>query len=421
MSSDIDPCLRVDDHYKEKGCTMSQESRSAVTSLQKPIPKRIAEELPVITADGFFGLDELHKYFTQDVKKAVSQERYRDGVVALDFSAVETWDIAALLWLVVALDYYSKDQSLNFALRLPEEGTESADFLRRWDFFSALKNLRDDPESLLVDEQVGYFAQRPRTFYGSTREEPDELLRYLLSQDLVRIRNLADVRRPRQFRSISSWLTAECRNVFIESGMGFFLHERCKLPRPKASLFAKEIANEGVLNVQQHPNASVGMASICVSKENDTLVLAIADNGDPIPETIYPHYRWYQRHLGQPGAKELPLTYPRRSFDLDQRRDIIKHATQAGTSRKNMTLRAATDYGEWTKEMDDIGMGLYYVRRDTTDVFHGELLIVADGVSVTFNTHPDGNDPDVWTHCNGYDFPWPGNLLRISIPLTPKF
>ncbi len=402
------------DRDEEEVCGMKGEGESTGTARQPlqqpPIPRHISTELPVDIKNGFFGLEQLHDFFKNVVEKALrsrarpwslralaSRKTRNKAAILLDFSAVKTWDIAAVLWLVVALDHYIEERGLNFILRLPEPGTKSAEFLVRWNFFGALKNLR--PELLRVERQDSYLSQSGDRWQQG---EPDDLLRYLLSQDLARIRNLADVRRPRDFRSINSWLTGECRDVFIESRIGFFLYERCGIPKPEANLFAKEIVNEAVLNIQRHPKATMGMVSLSLLEEKQTLVLAVADNGEQIPKTIDPHYVWSWRQRNGRSARRIA--------------HIINDATQAATSR----LLAG---GRSSETIRNICMGLYYVRRDTTrpEVFAGELLVATDGVCVKFNTPPDDNGtityrPDV----EAYDFPWRGNLLRVSIPLTQR-
>jgi hypothetical protein len=115
------------------------------------------------------------------------------------------WDIAAVLWLVVALDHYRRNAGMSIRLRLQEgrsamserdrhDFDKSADFLRRWRFDRGLQNIDADVSNILVPEQRGYFdPPDPRRFYLAARE-PDEsgLLQSLMSRRLTEIRCLSD-------------------------------------------------------------------------------------------------------------------------------------------------------------------------------------------------------------------------------------
>ena len=91
----------------------------------------------------------------------------------MDFSGVRVWDIAALLWLVVGLDHYRRHLGISFKLSLPEGRTgmsaddreafdRSADYLRRWRFDRALRNIDVDVSRLLVREQENISIHRSR-------------------------------------------------------------------------------------------------------------------------------------------------------------------------------------------------------------------------------------------------------------------
>ena len=123
----------------------------------------------------------------------------------LDFSRVRVWDIAALLWLVVALDHYKRNSGLSFLLRLPvshpgmrhedrDDFDQSADYLRRWRFDVGLSNIDADVDNLLVPEQKGYFNPPvPRRFYVASRVKDEfSLLQHLISRSLAEIRCLSD-------------------------------------------------------------------------------------------------------------------------------------------------------------------------------------------------------------------------------------
>ena len=142
------------------------------------------EKLTAPTTYGFFGLNELHTFFREKIS---SYYIANDDInVVLDFSNVIYWDISALLWMVVALDHFQKMSSIDgkkfeFQLLLSqpsksvnntEDMTErdkgllkGADYLRRWKFFDALRNLNDDPSIYFIDEQKSYIDCDPIKYF----------------------------------------------------------------------------------------------------------------------------------------------------------------------------------------------------------------------------------------------------------------
>ena len=60
----------------------------------------------VPTEQGNFGLDELHSFF--QVFHNLFLNSAAEKPFLIDFSKVTFWDISALLWSVIALDYYIK-------------------------------------------------------------------------------------------------------------------------------------------------------------------------------------------------------------------------------------------------------------------------------------------------------------------------
>src|SRR5205085_3316537 len=105
---------------------------------------------------GFFGLSALRQFASTALEP---YSKIQDDVkFILDFSLVRVWDIAALLWLTVGLNHY-RQKGFQFLLRLPEPHrglstedcdaiTKSADYLRRWRFDVALRNVHADPTQL---------------------------------------------------------------------------------------------------------------------------------------------------------------------------------------------------------------------------------------------------------------------------------
>jgi hypothetical protein len=153
------------------------------------------------------------------------------------------------------------------------------------------------------------------------------------------------------------------------------------------------------MNVQEHPNATIGLVAISVLGASKELILAVADNGDSIPSTIFGRYL---REHPTCSAAESPAAarYEPSSLSREARADITDFATQPGVSRKDDRLA------------DQTGMGLTYIKQDTIKTFCGKLRILTDSVSLRYS--PDASDQpeqENWPHR------WRGNLLRIAIPL----
>lgn len=360
---------------------------------------------------GFFGLSHL-RAFGAGAVDPYAQAQVEQPLI-LDFSLVKVWDIAALLWLVIALQHY-RQAGVSFRLKLPEgdpekhktsdrdEYDKSADYLRRWAFRNALLNLSPDPETLLVPEQQAYFSPpEPRRFYKE-RSQADEtgVLQSLISRRLVHIRNLAGP--PRSGKSsISNDRITECIADFQSARMGDILHVQCGINKRDADLFAEHLLTEALLNVREHPNASIGLIALSTLGAVNQLVLAVADNGDSIPSTIFPAYCADHLEMVNRGS----VRYNKDLLAPAQRAELIHYATQPGVTRKIPFL----------DKSKQIGMGLTYIREDTVNTFKGRLRIVADNVIVTYE--PDSSDPFTWRE---WGHSWKGNLLRITIPLSPS-
>jgi hypothetical protein len=350
---------------------------------------------------GFFGLTELEAFSRLSVEPYVKATPA--ATLVMDFSGVRMWDIAALLWLVVGLDHYRRDAGLSFKLRLPEgkpgmsdesrsKLDRSADFLRRWRFDEALRNIESDISRILVPEQRSYFdPPEPRRFYLPSKAiDQNRLLQSLLSRRLTEIRNLAD---PSFTGSapIAPENISQCIREFQAERMGDILAAQCGIERRTADLFADHLLTEALLNIQEHPNATIGMLSISVLGGQE-LILSVVDNGDSIPSTIF------ERYAKEEGSD---VSYVKANFDVKKIGVITDFATQPGVTRKT---------GHLTEKA---GMGLTYIKEDTLKVFGGALSIISDGAKVFYKGRNCEPVISEWPHA------WRGNLLRIAIQL-PK-
>lgn len=350
---------------------------------------------------GFFGLSELREFNQNLIEPFAS--RFPTETAILDFSEVRVWDIAALLWLSVGLHYYKRQVGLSFLLRLPDGKSSaspssrdaldrSADYLRRWRFDRALQNIDPDVNKLLVPEQQDYFRGPRRYFLAATAQTEEGLLQSLISRKLAEIRHLSD---PTFTGStpISPERITQCIKEFQAERIGDILTAQCQIEKRTADLFSDHLLTEALLNVKEHPNASIGMVAISTLGNGRKLVICVVDNGSSIPQTIF------QAYAQQPSSATSPAHYDRQQTPLSERARIADFATKEGVTRKT------------GPEAEDAGMGLTYIKRDSVNTFGGQLMILTDSLRLTYESDAEAPPAaEEWPHA------WPGNLLRISIP-----
>ena len=356
---------------------------------------------------GFFGLTELETFTKLNVDPYAKAKS--EATLILDFSTVRLWDIAAIVWMVVALDHYRRNAGLSFLLRLPEERpgmsvsdrddfARSADYLRRWRFDRGLQNIDADVANILVPEQRDYFnPAEPRRFYIAAKiRDESHLAQSLMSRRLTEIRCLSD---PSFTGStpISPERISQCIREFQAERIGDILTVQCGIEKRKADLFADHLLTEALLNVQEHPNATIGLVAISLMGRTKELILTVVDNGDSIPQTIFPRYLSDNPYEGYPAT----AAYDRSQLTDEQKGKIAHHATKPGVTRKT------------GPEAQNAGMGLTYIREDSVNAFHGKLTIVTDGVKLTYADKAEAEpERSEWSHA------WRGNLVRIAIPTT---
>lgn len=370
-----------------------------------------------------FNEDVLYEYFGNEkshVGNYILSQNNKNTII--DLSQIEYWDLTSLLWLVVAIKHYfkiikkhNKEISLLLKLPAPSENHDnkknnalkrSGDFLRRWKFDLALSNLVEDISTLLIPNQSNYFNE-PLIYY-KPKHVSDEtgFIDTIVSTNLVEIKNLG------RNGKISSDLVDDHRRRFSAARMGDILHKRCNIKKYTANQFTNLLLVEGMLNIKEHPNASLGMISIHIDKKNSELVLVMVDDGDPIQQTIFPHYKEFIKQ-NRPSDLELIEKCNGNVFKLENnfKSEILDFATERGVSRK-------VSYKDILKQR--YGMGLYYLRHGTTSKrkFGGSFRITSGGISSRYSPY----DPDVKskqyssnTHLSKFD--WKGNLLRVSIPV----
>ena len=390
--------------------------------------------------DGFFGLSELQRFTETLVEPYFNSETNRTFV--LDFSLIKIWDVAAILWLIVALHHYRKKGFL-FKLRLPKPSSEmsneerevyakSAEYLQRYRFDIGLRNLESDPDTLLVPEQAGYFSKNTYEYYRKAQQYHQGAAWELLSDRLMHIRNLANIH-ALDSKGISDDLIGNCVAEFQEARISDILFKQCDIvsmrffenefndsltikelcdvitsvnenlslkapahtvewmnellqdtslydilstrinrkfssemielasktadyrnklfselnedrqlmirrlnrllleetfptvtPKSRDSkrrttdLFAGVILSEALLNMKEHPEATIGMMAISIMGNTNELILSVVDNGKPIPETIYPYF-----------VSKLLNTYFTDALSIEKKGEVIHFATEA--------------------------------------------------------------------------------------------
>ncbi|MFO1523251.1 MAG: hypothetical protein U1G05_14655, partial [Kiritimatiellia bacterium] len=359
----------------------------------------------------FFGLTELESFMASAVEPYAKSGQTDEAV--LDFSCVMVWDISALLWLVIGLHHFKQEYGFSFRLRLPDnDGVDdpalndrlgrSADYLRRWRFDRALRNINPNVDDLLINEQQGFFSTKePRNHYLPRKTDNESgLLQSLISRSLAEIRNLSDPKftgsQPISVENISQSV-----KDFQAARIGDILHNQCNFTPREADLFSDNLITEALLNVQEHPKASIGMIAISILGTSNEIILTIVDNGESIPETIYPKYLTCQQR-NELNLDDRPTPqYQRDEITHEERVEITNYATKAGISRKE------------PREGHITGMGLTHIRDDTVNTFGGKLIIITDKVKLQYKGNSE-NPPESekWQH------EWRGNLLRIALPLS---
>jgi len=360
---------------------------------------------------GFFGLTELETFTKLQVEPYANTDSPTPTLI-LDFSAVMVWDISALLWLVVALEHYRRNEGLSFLLKLPDDdrsdnSARSADYLRRWRFDKGLQIIDFEVCNLLIPTQKDYFnPPEPRRYFLEEKAKSESgLLDSLISRRLAEIRSLSD-NSLMESVPISSEGITDCIKMFQAERIGDILKTQCGIEKRKADLFADQLITEALLNIQDHPNATIGLIAISLMGNTNELILSVVDNGDSIPQTIYKRYLHDTtiQTIGSVWEKSDEsfehAPYDRNKMSLEEKIAITHHATQKGVTRKKGS------------KSNQAGMGLTYIKEDSIGEFNGKLTIITDHLKMTYKGNVDLS-PETSEWFQG----WRGNLLRIAIPL----
>jgi len=358
--------------------------------------------------------------------------------VFFNLGGVRFIGINSLLFLLCCISEL-KRRGVSVRLRLPEvdgrwdfdeaaQGSEeerarkARDFLMRWEFLGALEEAAGDYSQVLLPHQHDYFDPGlPLRFYteGTRRNEFGEEIR-LLSNDLLEIRHMT--RGPMGNRAVSWDEIVKFRDEHLLYGR--FLEALAKVLGREQSDLGTHLANtiimETLQNAFEHPRASMAMIAMARDKRNGVFVVAIADNGNTIPNTIKSRFQTSEGRMAL--IDKVTVEDQDRSMierakgpaDLDDainkyRQDAaaISYATQHGTTRKERS-------GESEGKQQRIGAGLYLVKTTAMD-YGGSCSIRAGSAMVTFcKENGEAIERFAAASC------WRGNLITVTLPLAVK-
>jgi len=342
--------------------------------------------------DGFFSLSVLNRISTA---MTVIHHHELSDTIFLDFSMIEGWDPAALLWLIIGLKHF-REQDFFVRLKLPDPSDmkfqRSANYLMRWNFDRALERV-DRLDNILIDEQIGYFNKNLNYYRPSNRGGEE-----VLSNRLLQFCDLSqDNHEGIDSNKINYFIKA-----FSESQLDNIVNVKTSFTKEQEYRFVHNILSEGLKNTKDHPNASFGMAVASVLGRTNELILAIADNGESICSTILNAYNEYNNISLTPEWYNDAISFENIDNNIDTIRDVLDFATKEGIT---------------SKPDDHEGMGLFYLKQDTLNSFikPGKLRILSSSIQIIYDSD-NMKTPSVQKWYTS----WKGNLLRVSIPLKSK-
>lgn len=318
---------------------------------------------------------------------------FRQRSVILDWSSTYYHDLGTLLWSVVLLHEFKK-QDCRILLKLPnaEEnmGERVWSFLKKWKFFEALNSCVDHPANLLSDAQLPWLGKESR-YSTSMIVDPDGNVRQLYTGKLLEITNFL-----LQSESEATPPREENQEVlaYVDRWKGkvvtVALKNLCGWSEDVADAFVMRVVSEGLFNSVVHAKGSFLLVAMKVDNKN--LHLAVADNGKGVPDTLRSAFARSSKlqNLVRKTDSELISYYTKADMILDSQ--LIRLSTRRGTS--SQAARA--------------GFGLYYLKKVVLD-HGGELRIRSGRACVDFSSDKGEEPVDRLVKS-------PGTMLRILMP-----
>jgi len=331
-------------------------------------------------------------------------------------------DIGSLLFLACTLSCL-KRRGVPVQLTLPEQQgrwdepdsvRKARDFLKRWRFDSALSEAVTDYREILPAHQEEYFSDDlPLKFYAPAILRTQGETQVLLSCRLVEITHMTGGpvggRRVSE-EKIRSYVNAFLSQLSLEDRFREAIRKALRFSDQACMRFGSNILQEALLNTFEHPEASMSM--IAMARQQKHLVIAVADNGMTIPDTIRTAFEQDQTpfeptlsakedlELLKLGVESHSLEQAERAFRRDY--EATDYATKPGKTSKPHIPRPKR------------GFGLTYVKNDTLD-FGGYCVFRAGAASVRY-FRKRGQEMRSGRAVSS----WPGNLVKIFLPLAEE-
>jgi ABC-type transporter Mla MlaB component len=317
----------------------------------------------------------------------------------LDLSETSWVEIASITFLLCFLNKLKRN-GINVRIVLPEdnlslfENRDTAkkvrDFLFRWKFYDCLQ-LYVDPllENLFYSNQM-HLLKEAQVFYTPAHlSRADDMFTQLLSNGLLELTPLTEIRGGQSSISadiINSRIELLTKSALIKT----ILKNAIGLSDAGAEAFGKTLICESLKNVYEHPEATVGIIGMAKDIGGKWFLIAVADNGVTIPETIKKTFI-SDKKIQALGDKDLLAI-------ACEDHTLIEYAT-----RENVTSKP---------HLPGInrGMGLHFLKTKSIEL-GGYLAIRSGSARVKFLKKDSAID------CQLEDVPrQDGNLITIYLP-----
>ena len=348
-----------------------------------------------------FDLNELEKELSK-LKPEIDKGGFQS--VNFNLAKVRLIDLGALLYLICILNFL-KAKGLQVNITLPESKEEATekdkkavekvrDFLKRWRFDDALEENVDMLQNLLPEHQQGYFESPLKHYKPRIETSPEGKIEPLISVRLMEITSLTEIDRKEGRKIVSREKIEEYVKRLNHYTIRPIVAEALDFSDANVEQFSKVLIREGLLNTEEHPNATISLISMVREPSLSYLVIAIVDNGEGIPDTIRNVYE------NDPDVKkvEIPSDADLIDYAFDSR--LIEYATQPMTTSKS------------ARPDPNRGMGLYYLKTLSVD-FGGYMIVRAGDASAQFK-----KEGDEIKRSDRRVSKWRGNLIKIFLPLS---
>jgi hypothetical protein len=297
----------------------------------------------------------------KDLEKSISNALEANGLndlteldqafLTFDFSKTFWFDLGTLLWLITLL-HKVKKRGNELCLVFPEPVDSVSrnvwNFLLRWRFFDCLRQNVDLPLNLLKPSQIRYLQAPVGYKYASGKDGFFEDVIFHRARLLeINTLGLEGTGTTEPEKIISAFLAKYTDRVIINA-----LALICGWGHQEAVSFAHQVIGEAVHNASLHARGTFSLISMRLDEKN--VVLAIADNGRGIPESL----RTLRPQLSSQTDAQLIRLYADPEFLLDSY--LIKQSVKPGIGSPGRA-----------------GDGLHYLK--TSVLGHGGELRIRSG------------------------------------------